>query len=174
MTPTRLVTGVTALVVGLTLAAAPLAAGRSVAGLQALAGIAGLLSLLAGLVGWPPGIGLSVAGLATGYTLGVAGRVGADPTAPLEAAGLVLMAELAMWSLEARSLAPDDGDVVAWRLKRLGYILAGTIIGGTIVVAASDLPAKGGATLGAIGVASAVLVLGLAAVGLYRATASRR
>jgi hypothetical protein len=174
MTRTRLLTGAAALVTGLILAAAPLTAGRPVAGLQALAGLAGLVTLLAGVSGWPAGIGLSVAGLATAYTLGVAGRVGADPTAPVEAAGLVLMAELAVWSLEARSLAPDNGEVLVWRFRRLAFILGGTISLGAIVVAVSDLPAHSGAPLGAVGVASAVAVLALAALGLYRATASRR
>jgi hypothetical protein len=163
-----------ALVVGLVLAAAPLSSGRPVAGLQAIAGLAGLMTLLAGLAGWPAGIGLSVAALATAYTLAVAGRIGADPTAPVEAAGLVLMAELALWSLEARSLAPDNREVLAWRLRRLAVIVGGTITLGAVVVAVSDLPAHSSAPLGAVGAASAVAVLSVAAIGLYRATASRR
>jgi hypothetical protein len=168
------VTGATALFIGLILTAIPLTADRSVAGLQLLAGLAGLITLLAGLAGWPAGIGLSVAGLATAYTLGVAGRIGADPTAPVEAAALVLMAELAVWSLEARSLAPDTGEVTAWRLRRLAAIVAGTITLGAIVVGVSDLPAKSGAPFEAVGVAGAIAVFALAAFGLYRATASRR
>ena len=167
-------TGATALVIGVVLAAVPLSAGRAVGGLQAIAGLAGLIALLVGLAGWPAGFGLSVAALASGYTLGVAGRVGADPTAPVEAAGLVLMAELAVWSLEARSLAPDTREVLAWRLRRLAVVVAGTITLGALVVAVSDLPAHSGAPLGAVGAASAVAVLSLAAIGLYRATASRR
>jgi len=174
VTRTRLVTGATAPVIGVVLAAVPLSAGRAVGGLQAIAGLAGLIALLVGLAGWPAGIGLSVAALATGYTLGVAGRVGADPTAPVEAAGLVLMAELAVWSLEARSLAPDTREVLAWRLRRLAVVVAGTITLGALVVAVSDLRAHSGAPLGAVGAASAVAVLSLAAIGLYRATASRR
>jgi hypothetical protein len=175
---TRFVTAGAALMVAVVLAGAPLAlaAGRSVAAGQTLAGVAALIALVAGLAGWPPGIGWSVAGLATSYALGVAaGRagvgagIGAHPTAPLEAAGLVLVAELAVWSLESRSLAPDDDDVIAWRLRRLALIEAATIIGGTIVVAASDLPARGGSPLGAIGVASAIAVLALAILGLRRA-----
>jgi hypothetical protein len=174
VTRTRRLTGATALVIGVILAAVPLSAGRAVGGLQAIAGLAGLIALLIGLAGWPAAIGLSVAAVATAYTLGVAGRVGADPTAPVEAAGLVLMAELAVWSLEARSLAPDDRDVLAWRLRRLAIIVGGTITLGAVVVAVSDLPAHSGAPLGAVGAASAVAVLSLAAIGLYRATASRR
>jgi hypothetical protein len=169
-----LLPGVAALVAGVVLAAAPLSAGRSVAGLQAIAGLAGLITMLAGVAGWSAGIGLSVAALATVYTLGVGGRIGADPTAPVEAAGLVLMAELAVWSLEARSLAPDNREVLAWRLRRLAVIVGGTITLGAVVVAVSDLPADSGAPLGAVGTASAVAVLSLAAIGLYRATASRR
>jgi hypothetical protein len=171
---TRLLTGAAALIVGLVLATAPLSAGRPLAGLQVVAGLAGVITLLVGLAGWPAGIGLSVAALATAYTLGVAGRVGADPTAPVEAAGLVLMAELAVWSLEARSLAPDSRDVLAWRLRRLAVIVGGTITLGAVVVAVADLPAHSGAPLGAVGVASAVAVLTLAALGLYRAIASKR
>src|SRR6516165_646923 len=53
---TRLLTGATALVIGVILAAVPVSAGRPVGGLQAIAGLAGLMTLLVGLAGWPAGI----------------------------------------------------------------------------------------------------------------------
>jgi hypothetical protein len=96
------------------------------------------------------------------------GRPNIDPTAPLEAAGLVLVAELAAWSLECRTVAPDRPGLLRWRLRRLALVEGVALVSGTAVLAAAGLPAHGGTTLGAMGVASAVAVLVLAAATLHR------
>jgi hypothetical protein len=164
----RVMTAAAALAVGLFLAAVPMTAGGDLAPLQAVAGVAGMAALLACVAGWPAGIGWSVALLAADYGMTLAGRSRLDPAAPLEAAGLLLMAELAAWSLECRTRAPDGPGVLAWRLRRLALVEVVALMCGVAVLAVANLPAHGGTTLGAIGVASAVAVLVLAAVVLHR------
>ena len=164
----RVATSAGALAAAAVLAGAPVAAGGAAVSIQAPAGAAGLVALAAGLLGWIPGIGWGVALLAVDYGAALAGRHGIDPAAPLEAAGLLLVAELAAWSLESRTWAPDTAGVTTWRLRRLAVLEAGAVICGAIVLAAASLPARGGTALGAVGVTSAVSVLVLAAAGLRR------
>jgi hypothetical protein len=165
----RTVTAASALVVAVGLAAAPLAGAGSTTGLQALAGGAGVVALVVALLGYPAAIGWAVAVLAAGYGIGLAGRTGTDPAAGVEAAGLLLVAELAAWSLECRTRATDTAGIPAWRLRRLLLLEAAALLAGLAVTAAADLPARGGTSLGAIGVASAVAVLVIAAALLRRA-----
>jgi hypothetical protein len=164
----RVITAASALAAGAILAGAPITAGGAPALAQAPAGVAGLLVLSCALLGWVPGIAWSVALLAVDYGLALVGRSGTDPAAPLEAAGLVLMAELAAWSLECRTRAEDGPAVLSWRLRRLVVLEAVALGAGAVVLAAANLPAHGGTSLGAIGVASAVAVLVPAAVILRR------
>jgi hypothetical protein len=164
----RIITAAAALVVAAILAGAPIVAGGAPAVAQAPEGVAGLLALGCGLLGWVPGIGWAVALLAVDYGVALVGRSGTDPAAPLEAAGLLLVAELAAWSLECRTRAEDGPGVLAWRLRRL-LVLEGVALGaGAVVLAAANLPAHGGTSLSAIGVASAVAVLVPAAVMMRR------
>jgi hypothetical protein len=164
----RLVTAAAALAVAAVLAVAPLTPRDILLPLQVAAGVAGVVALIAGLLGWQPAIGCSVALLAVDYGATLAGTSGTDPAAPLEAAGLLLVAELAAWSLECRTRAGDGPGVLAWRLRRLALVEVIALVSGTAVLAAAGLPAHGGTSLGAIGVASAVGVLMIAAAVLRR------
>ncbi len=164
----RLLTAALALATGAGLAIGPIASGGAPAGLQWGAAGLGEAALICGLLGWVPGIAWAVVFLAADYGAALVGRSVADPAVPLEAAGLLLLAELAAWSLECRSLAADTPAVLRWRLRRLVLLESVALISGAAVLAAADLPAQGGTTLGAIGVASAVAVLLVAAVLLRR------
>jgi hypothetical protein len=164
----RVMTAAGAVAVATGLALVPLTAGGDLAPLQALVGAIGVAILLICLLGWPAGIGWAVALLACDYGMTLVGRASIDPAAPLEGAGLVLVAELAAWSLECRTRAPDAQGVLIWRLRRLALVELVALLCGVAVLAAGGLPAHGGTTLGAIGVASAVAVLLLAAVALHR------
>jgi hypothetical protein len=164
----RVITAASALGVGVLLAVLPLSAGDALLPLEAAAGATGLLAVIASLLGWQAAIGWSVGLLAADYGLALAGRSGIDAAAPLEAAGLLLVAELAAWSLECRSRAVDGPGVLAWRLRRLALVELVALVAGTAVLAVAALPAHGGTSLGAIGVASAVAVLTLAAAVLHR------
>jgi hypothetical protein len=164
----RLLTAAAALAVAAVVAVAPLTPDDPLLPLQVAAGVAGMVALVTGLIGWQPAIGWSVAFLAADYGATLAGRSGNDPAAPLEAAGLLLIAELTAWSLECRTRADDGPGVLAWQLRRLAVVEVVALVSGTAVLAAAGLPAHGGTSLGAIGVASAVAVVMIAAVVLRR------
>ena len=84
-----------------------------------------------------------------------------DGGAPLVAAGLLVCAELAAWSLDERDAIAAERAVVLGRATALaGLVLAGLAVSG-LVVALSLAPASG-LVWTALGAAAAVLVVGLA------------
>ena len=139
----------------------------AVAGVGGLAAILLVLALsvrLPGLVAWA----IAVAGGA--YAAALLLRNGTiDGFAPLYAVGLLLVAELAYWSLELH--VPSEEGIVARRAGRLA--LLALVSGGVaaLVLAASELAAEGGLALEAIGVAAVGGALALVAV-LLRSTRS--
>ena len=91
-----------------------------------------------------------------------------DPWTPVYAAGLLLTAELAWWSIEQRVPAWSQPGIVLRRLLVIvGLCVAGAALAAMIVVAAGS-PLEGGVGLELVGVVAAV-----AAVAVVAALARR-
>ena len=139
-----------------------LAAGVFDSPLTLLAGIAcgamaaGLMSGRAALVGW------ALAGLALEYIAGLLARSAPiDLAAPLFGTVLLLVAELAYFSLELRRPAFDRDRVLQGRLLAIaGLAGAGLVLGG-LYEAAAILPLPGGIGLTVAGVVAAVTAAAL-------------
>jgi hypothetical protein len=133
-------------------------------------GIAGLLWLLIGLAArWGAALAAGIAFLGAEQALGLAtGPSSVDPWTPAYAAGLLLAAELAWWSIEPRVPAWSD-PVVA--LRRLGLIVLMCVIGAVLaamVVVAAGAPLEGGVSLELVGVLAAVGAVVVVAVLAHR------
>lgn len=100
--------------------------------------------------------------LGVSYTLSlVVHGSGVDGGAPLVAAGFILCAELAAWSLDEQHAIAAERQVVVGRATALAaLVVAGTAAGG-LVVALSLAPGSGLAWT-VLGAAASVLVVGLA------------
>ena len=142
-------------------------------GLAAGVGLLGALILVVALVARFPGlVAWAVALLGAGYSAALLLEGGTiDAGAPLYAVGLLLLAELAYWSLELH--LPSDPGITARRVGRL--VLIALVAGGVsaLVLAASELAAEGGLGLEALGVAAAGAALALVAL-LARSAAGRQ
>jgi hypothetical protein len=135
--------------------------------LVAAPGIAAVLILLVGLVArWPGAIAWTLALLGTAYAASVA--VGpadtVDGAAPLYATGLLVVAELAYWSLELRGARREDARSIARRLAALGVLAFLSLVLGSLVVLATAVPIGGGLALDLVGVAAAASALAVVAV----------
>ncbi len=133
--------------------------------------VAGVFLLTFGLaVRWPSAIGFALVALGGTYAvLFVAEGTHLDHVAPAYAAGLLLVAELAFWSIESRVPAWSDPEVVIWRLARLALACVGAAVLGAIVVAdAAAAGGGGGLLLETLGVAAAIGALILVTVLLRR------
>lgn len=84
-----------------------------------------------------------------------------DTRAPVYGACFLAVAELAYAALELRAGAPDPG-LTARRIVTLAGLALGSVLVGTVVLAAASAPLDGGVGLEAVGVAAAVgLLVGL-------------
>jgi hypothetical protein len=132
----------------------------------ALAGLA-LFVLTLGLVTRSSyAIGLALAALGGTYAvLFAAEGARLDRLAPVYAAGLLLVAELAFWSIESRVPAWSDPELLIWRLARRALAWAVAAVLGAVVVAdAAAATGGGGLVLEALGVAAAIGALVLVTV----------
>jgi hypothetical protein len=112
--------------------------------------------------------GLVAAGLVVvlaGYAASVVARDSAalDPAAPLVGGTLLVVAELAYWSVELRGKESEGRSVLVRRLAMLAALTAGAIGLGAGVLAATALPLGGGVVWNLVGVAAAVAALALIA-----------
>ncbi|HLF68961.1 MAG TPA: hypothetical protein VI503_06400 [Gaiellaceae bacterium] len=130
-----------------------------------------LLALVAGLVlGWSSFVPASLVLLGATYATHLAVDDAAlDVRAPLVAAGLVVTAELAYWSLEERENVwgePGDG------LRRLGLVavvaLATTAVGAALIAFTGAVRA-GGLGMDVLGAGAAAAVLFLVVLAVRRA-----
>lgn len=134
------------------------------AAVVAATGGSAVLVLLGALVtGWaslvPPAIAL--AGAAYGLSL-VVGVETIDSVAPAFAAGLLVVAELAYWTIERRTVE-DAGEL---RLRRAVTVAAAgvaSVFAAAVVLVVSDASIAGGLGLEIAGVAAATAALGLVA-----------
>lgn len=133
--------------------------------------VAAVLLLTLGLVvrsSWAIGFALVALG-GTYAVLFAAEGTRLDRVAPAYAAGLLLVAELAFWSIESRIAAWTDPEVVIWRLARLALACIGAAVLGAIVIAdAAAASGGGGLLLETLGVAAAIGALIVVTVLLRR------
>lgn len=92
-----------------------------------------------------------------------------DSRAPIVAALLFVIAELAYWSLELRGALADEAGTYLRRLSVLAVLALATVIGGTAVLALVAAVGARGTGVDVVGAAAA-----LVAVALLALAASRR
>lgn len=143
---------------------------------EVVAGTGGLgvaLLALSLLAGWTSAIAWSLVLLAGEYAGALALRADStvDAAAPLVAAGLLVTAELAYWSLELRGPGHDERRVLLRRATALLALTAGSLVLGAFVVVVTALPLGGGLLWDAVGVAAAAAALTVLAALARRDTA---
>jgi hypothetical protein len=145
-------------------AAAPLRADR-LGGLLACVGALGVVFLAYGLArgrSWAVPWSLLALGAAYAGSLFLPER-GIDREAPLVAAGFVLLAELAYWTLELRSpLAPEPG-MMARRASLVAAAGVGALVVAAVVAVATVVELGEGVLADLLGVAAAVAALAIVA-----------
>ena len=124
--------------------------------IAAVAALPGIVALALALVsGWPAPVPLAVVSLGASYAVSLHGHRAIDGRAPLVGAGLVLVAELAYWSLEQQSAVGEESGL---QLRRALSILAttfGSAVVAAILLAATSVPLGGSVTWDAFGLAAA-------------------
>ena len=116
----------------------------------------------------PVAIPAAVVVLAAPYVAALGFEIdGIDTRAPLLAALLFVVAELAYWSLELRGTLADEPGTYLRRVALLATLALVTIAGGTLVLVVVERVAARGVAidlLGAVAAVGAVALLALAAV----------
>lgn len=132
-------------------------------GLVAIAVLAASLAF-----GWSSGIAWTLALLAAEYAAALALRDSAtvDAGAPLVGGGLLVVAELAYWSLERRGPGSEELRLVLRRLTVLGALALGSVLLGAFVVVVTATPFGGGLAWDLVGVLAAAGTLAI----VYRLT----
>jgi hypothetical protein len=135
-----------------------------------------LAVLFAGLVlRWNAALAVGVALLGAQQATRLAlGPEAVDEATPLVATALLLVAELAWWSVEPRVRAWGHLGVLARRIGTLVLTCVAALTVSAVVVVAAGAPVNGGTLLELLGVAAAAAALALvAAVARTRPTADR-
>jgi len=97
--------------------------------------------------------------LALGIAAAVSFAEEADPArAPLFAAGLLAVGELAYWSLDTRESRPAVPGIAARRIALISGLVAASVLLGTILVSVARVETGGGLALESAGVAAAVVL----------------
>ena len=98
-------------------------------------GVVGVLTTLVALAGWAGATWWGVVALGAEYTVLHIGRGAVDVGAAFVATGLVVLAELVSWSLDARSRVVNEAEVTERRVTQLGLLALGTLVLGSSLVA---------------------------------------
>ena len=128
--------------------------------------------LLAGglVLRWPVLVPAALVALGAGYAALLALEGGAlDERAPLVAAALFVVAELAYWSLELRDAVADEPGAYARRLALLAALGLGALAVGAGLLAVVD--AGGGIGIEVAGAVAAVAALAIVALAARRGSA---
>jgi len=113
---------------------------------------------------------VAVIALGTGYAVALAIDGGPlDGRAPVVAAALFVLAELAYWSLELRDAVADEPGAHLRRIGLLSVLAVGALALGAALLALVDTDPLGGIGLEALGAVAAVAALALVALGARRA-----
>ena len=120
-----------------------------------------MLSLAGGLVfRWSAALAAGIALLGAEQAVRLAtGPSHADPWTPLYAAGFLLAAELAWWSMEPRVPSFSELPVLVNRLAVIILSCAGGAVLAALVVLAAGAPLRGGVGLELVGVVAAAAAL---------------
>jgi hypothetical protein len=120
---------------------------------------------------WPILIPAAVCVLATPYVAALGFEIdGIDTRAPLVAALLFAVAELAYWSLELRGTLADEPGTYLRRVALLAGLAVATIAGGTVVLAVVGAIAARGTAIDLLGAAAAIGAIALLALAAARRT----
>jgi hypothetical protein len=120
---------------------------------------------------WPILIPAAVCVLATPYVAALGFEIdGIDTRAPLVAALLFAVAELAYWSLELRGTIADEPGTYLRRVALLAGLAVATIAGGTVVLAVVGAIAARGTAIDLLGAAAAIGAIALLALAAARRT----
>ncbi|MEP7105137.1 MAG: hypothetical protein ABI838_04755 [Chloroflexota bacterium] len=132
-------------------------------GLVATLALGGLVALGAGLLNvWAPLNAVGVAGLGIGYlVLLYAREVDVDAAAPAVAAALLLVTELAWFSLEQATATANHPHLLARRLALIGGLAVGAAGAGYLLLLVAAAPLPGGVAYTAAGAAAALAAIGL-------------
>jgi hypothetical protein len=131
------------------------AAARSQPALLAVGG-AGVFLLFVGLaLGRSAAVPWAIAGLGVAYAATLEGDE-LESRVPLYAAGLLITAELAYWSLRLRRAARDEPGMGLRRVIGLLVATAVALVAGTMLVAVAQVPLRGGLAVEAIGIVAAI------------------
>lgn len=117
----------------------------------------------------PVAVPLAVVALGAGYgiSLGIQGGT-LDGRAPVLAAALFLLAELAYWSLELREAVADEPGTYLRRIGLLSALALGALAVGAGLLAIVDAGERGGVSLEALGAFAAVAALAIVALSTRR------
>jgi hypothetical protein len=159
----RVATAAAALVLagGVAIAAAVAGDGPRVGWLWALAS-AGVVATAIALLGWAGAVWWAVLALGAEYTVLRVGRP-VDIGAAYVAMALVLLAELVLWSLGARSRVVEEAEATRRRLVHLSVVGLGTLVIGSLIVSAGRFGAGPALTRTLAGVLCAIAILAVVA-----------
>jgi hypothetical protein len=135
----RLATAAAALGLAAVLATVSALGSSDRAGWLLALGVVGVLATLIALAGWAGATWWGVVALGAEYTVLHIGGGAVDVGAAFVATGLVVLAELVMWSLDARSRVVDGAEVTERRVIKLGLLSLGTLVLGASLVSVGTL-----------------------------------
>ncbi len=121
------------------------------------------------VLGWATGIpwALGILGGEFVATLYVSGE-SHNFAAVIYGAGLLLVAELAFWSLDARTRTIDETGLTAGRIFTIASLLGCSLCLGLFGVGVARLSVTGSLALSAVATVAAMLAVGLVAVMMWR------
>ena len=135
----RVATAVSALALAAVLAlVSALGSGDRADWLWAFGGV-GVLATVVALAGWAGATWWGVVALGAEYTILQIGRGAVDVGAAFVATGLLVLSELVMWSLDARSRVVNEAEVTKRRLIQFGLLSLGTLVLGSSLVSVGTL-----------------------------------
>jgi hypothetical protein len=159
--PVRLTTAAAALLLAAVLAIGSALGSSDRAGWLWGLGVVGVLATLVALAGLAGATWWGVVALGAEYTVLHIGRGRVDIGAAFVATGFVVLAELVMWSLDARSRVVNEAEVTQRRVIQLGLLSIGTLVLGSSLVGAGTL-ARGAAFARTVaGVVCSIGILGV-------------
>ena len=126
-------------------------------------GLVGVAGTAVGLAGWTAATWWGVIALGAEYTVLRIGRGPVDIGAAYVAAGSILLAELVMWSLDARSPVVERPDTTIRRLSHLAIVVLGTLVLGSLIVSAGRIGHGPALTRTLAGALCAIAVLAVVA-----------